>query len=109
LRRALADVKVNSKATSDTWVLPYHCFDRCGLGPNVVVYPQGIWYEGVEPEDVEAIVKQLAGGPVPELLLADVSQEHAETYYSLFEEVLPELVAEEQKATTPRRRGWWPF
>jgi len=109
LRRALDPSRVRSNDLDDTLVLPYNCFDRCGLGPNVVIYPQGIWYEGVEAQDIEAIVPQLAGGPVPEQLLADVSQEHAETYYALFEEVLPELATEERKATTPRRRGWWRF
>ncbi len=105
LRRALT----NAVTVKDTFVLPYNCFDRCGLGPNVVIYPDGIWYEGVEAGDIEAIVTQLSGGPVPERLLGDVDQEHAETYYRLIEDVLPELEAEETKLSGPRRRGWWPF
>jgi (2Fe-2S) ferredoxin len=99
----------NPPPRGEAFVLPYQCFDRCGLGPNVVIYPDGIWYEGVGADDVEAIVRQLAGGTVPVRLLGDVSQEHAETYYRLFEDVLPELQAEEKKAAGPRRRGWWPF
>lgn len=28
------------------------CFDRCEQGPNVVVYPEGIWYENLTAADV---------------------------------------------------------
>ena len=35
----------------------------CGLGPNVIVYPDGVWYGLVEVEDVEEIVERhLIGG-----------------------------------------------
>ena len=33
------------------------CLDSCSLGPMVVVYPDGIWYKGVTPEDVPEIVQ----------------------------------------------------
>ena len=32
------------------------CLDKCGDGPMVTVYPDGIWYGGVDPEDAERIV-----------------------------------------------------
>ncbi|MBH10548.1 MAG: ferredoxin [Candidatus Marinimicrobia bacterium] len=31
------------------------CLDICEVGPNVVIYPQNIWYTGVTIEDVEEI------------------------------------------------------
>lgn len=35
----------------------------CGLGPNVIVYPDGVWYGLVEIEDVDEIVERhLIGG-----------------------------------------------
>ena len=42
----------------------------CERGPNVVVYPEGVWYSRVRAEDVEEIVREhLAGGrPVTRLL-----------------------------------------
>ncbi len=42
----------------------------CERGPNVVVYPEGVWYSRVRVEDVEEIVREhLAGGrPVARLL-----------------------------------------
>ena len=37
----------------------------CGLGPNVIVYPDGVWYGLVQTEDVEEIVDgHLGGGAV---------------------------------------------
>lgn len=33
------------------------CLDQCEHGPTVVVYPEGVWYGGVRPEDVAEIVE----------------------------------------------------
>jgi (2Fe-2S) ferredoxin/predicted O-methyltransferase YrrM len=30
----------------------------CTRGPNMVVYPEGVWYSGVRPSDVEEIVRE---------------------------------------------------
>lgn len=39
------------------------CQGMCTIGPNVVVYPEGFVYHGVELADVDAIVEQhLRGG-----------------------------------------------
>jgi 3-hydroxy-5-methyl-1-naphthoate 3-O-methyltransferase len=45
----------------------------CERGPNMVVYPEGVWYSGVRPEDVPEIVRDhlLGGRPVERLVLAD--------------------------------------
>jgi (2Fe-2S) ferredoxin/SAM-dependent methyltransferase len=43
----------------------------CGRGPNMVVYPEGVWYSGVRPEDAEAIVREHFGeGKTVERLLS---------------------------------------
>jgi sirohydrochlorin cobaltochelatase len=34
------------------------CMGRCGEGPTVAVYPDGIWYRGVAESDAEALVEQ---------------------------------------------------
>jgi (2Fe-2S) ferredoxin len=45
------------------------CFDQCGHGPMVVVYPENVWYAHVTPEDAEEIVTaHLAGGEPVERL-----------------------------------------
>ena len=33
------------------------CLDICSMGPVVVIYPAGIWYKGVIPDDVPEIVE----------------------------------------------------
>jgi (2Fe-2S) ferredoxin len=42
------------------------CLSQCGHGPMVCVYPQGVWYSGVQAADVDAILAHLEGGPVHE-------------------------------------------
>jgi (2Fe-2S) ferredoxin len=46
------------------------CLDLCAQGPVVVVYPEGTWYAGVQPDDVAEIVREhlVAGRPVARLL-----------------------------------------
>lgn len=43
----------------------------CAIGPAVLIYPVGVWYYNVLPEDVEEIVDQhIIGGHHVERLLA---------------------------------------
>jgi (2Fe-2S) ferredoxin len=51
------------------------CLDACAHGPSVVVYPDGVWYGGVRPEDVPEIVERhLVGGePVTRLLIPSMN------------------------------------
>ena len=34
------------------------CMGRCGEGPTVAVYPDGVWYRGVNPTDANELVDQ---------------------------------------------------
>jgi (2Fe-2S) ferredoxin len=46
------------------------CLDVCEHGPNVVIYPEGVWYSHVGKEDVvEIIEKHIISGEVVERLL----------------------------------------
>ncbi len=39
------------------------CLGPCFDGPTAVVYPEGVWYGGLAPEDVPALVREhLLGG-----------------------------------------------
>jgi|GEM_PF-255534 len=47
------------------------CLGPCDIGPNVIVYPDGVLYSGVKIEDVSVIFeKHLIGGQVVESLRA---------------------------------------
>lgn len=49
------------------------CLDQCEMGPTVVIYPQAIWYGGVQPEDVPRIVERSIVGDetIEELVIPD--------------------------------------
>lgn len=49
------------------------CLDQCEHGPNVVVYPEGVWYGNVQLEDVEEILEShiISGKPVERLRIKD--------------------------------------
>jgi len=49
------------------------CLDQCELGPTVVIYPQGIWYGHVTPDDVPRIVEETIqrGRVLEDLLIPD--------------------------------------
>lgn len=52
------------------------CFGLCEVGPNIVVYPQGIFYCGVHIEDVEEIVQShFVNGKVVDRLVFPESKE----------------------------------
>jgi (2Fe-2S) ferredoxin len=36
------------------------CMGLCGLGPNVLLYPQKIWFSGVSADDTDQIIAQIA-------------------------------------------------
>jgi len=52
----------------------------CEHGPNMIVYPEGIWYSGVMPEDVAEIVEShfQQGVPVERLVRTDPAEVRAE-------------------------------
>jgi (2Fe-2S) ferredoxin len=49
------------------------CLDQCELGPTVVIYPQAIWYGGVQLSDVPRIVEEtiVHGRVIEELRIPD--------------------------------------
>ena len=48
------------------------CLDICDFGPTVVVYPEGIFYVGVELSDVNEIIEEhiIHNRPVARLMLS---------------------------------------
>ena len=49
LRQAVDERDVDARITRSS------CLDRCGEGPNVAVYPDGVWYGSVEPDDTDRL------------------------------------------------------
>lgn len=49
------------------------CLDACEFGPSIVVYPDAVWYGGVNLSDIEEIVEShiVNGKPVERLLIQD--------------------------------------
>ena len=47
------------------------CLDRCELGPNMVIYPEGVWYHYDSTDDVDEILQThlIEGGRVERLML----------------------------------------
>ena len=51
------------------------CMGRCGEGPTVAVYPDGIWYRGVTPNDAEVLVREhLLGDRIVARLVDNIMQ-----------------------------------
>ncbi|MDO5026432.1 MAG: NADH-quinone oxidoreductase subunit NuoF [Tissierellia bacterium] len=55
------------------------CFGLCEVGPNIVVYPQGVFYCGVHLDDVDEIVEShFKNGNIVERLVFGESKEEAD-------------------------------
>lgn len=55
----LLEEKIKEKGLEDDiQVILTGCFGLCESGPNVVVYPEGVFYSHVELEDIEEIVEE---------------------------------------------------
>jgi len=49
------------------------CLDQCEHGPNIVVYPEQVWYGPVAIVDLDEIIEShiIGGKPVERLIIAD--------------------------------------
>jgi (2Fe-2S) ferredoxin len=53
------------------------CLDRCELGPNMVIYPEGVWYTYRSQADIDEILEThvKGGGRVARLMLEPEQKE----------------------------------
>lgn len=71
LRRLLKDAGRNQ----DIRVTKTSCMGRCGEGPTVAVYPDGIWYRGVKEADAQELVEEhLLGDRLVSRLVDNIMQ-----------------------------------
>jgi (2Fe-2S) ferredoxin len=73
------------KGAGDVEVKPYMCFGGCQAGPNIVLYPQKVWYSGVKQGDVDEIAAHAAGGAPVERLTHGVDQPLKDLIYQLLD------------------------
>jgi (2Fe-2S) ferredoxin len=73
------------KESSDVEVKPYMCFGGCQAGPNIVLYPQKVWYNGVKTRDVDEIAAHAEGGPVVDRLTHGIDQPLKDLIYQLLD------------------------
>jgi (2Fe-2S) ferredoxin len=51
------------------------CLDRCELGPNLVIYPEGVWYTYRNQADIDEILEtHVKNGKRVSRLILDVDQ-----------------------------------
>jgi (2Fe-2S) ferredoxin len=51
-----------ARGAADVLVTPCGCLGPCFDGPNAVVYPEGVWYAGLAPDDAPDLVRHLIEG-----------------------------------------------
>lgn len=72
IRKALKGELRKSGLLDDARIDTVDCLGLCEHGPNVVVYPEGTWYLGLEEADIPEVVEQhLKRGAPVERLAAD--------------------------------------
>lgn len=73
-------------ACGNTEVRPYMCFGGCHDGPNVIVYPDRVWYAGVRPEDADKIVEEhLKSGKVVQPLTGRIDKGLQDMIFNLLD------------------------
>lgn len=70
VHRSLVTELQNLELSQEIKVVETGCIGSCDLGPVIVLYPEGVFYQKVQPEDVKLIVEEhlLKGRPVQKLL-----------------------------------------
>ena len=65
----LRDEATKAGLKTDVRVNKAGCFSQCGHGPMIVVYPENVWYAGVQEADLAEIAQShiLGGKPVERL------------------------------------------
>jgi (2Fe-2S) ferredoxin len=63
----------NADLDDDVQVTTCGSIGLCERGPNMIVYPEGVWYSGVTIEDVRQIVSDHLGSGKPVARLANTN------------------------------------
>jgi (2Fe-2S) ferredoxin len=60
---------------SGVLVTPCGCLGPCFDGPNAIVYPDGVWYAGLDENDAGAIADHLVDGTIHDAKRTDAPGE----------------------------------
>ena len=84
--------------------------DLCDIGPNMVVYPEGTIYSGVQVSDLKEIIEHLKGGERVERLVLSrdtpAERERQSLYRETLEQANGEAIASDAFATLAARHGF---
>ena len=83
--KLLEQLSEKLKSDDDVEVKSYMCFGGCQAGPNIVLYPQKVWYCGVKQGDVADIAAHVEGGPEVERLTHGIDQPLKDLIYQLLD------------------------
>jgi (2Fe-2S) ferredoxin len=102
LRRRLIDLL---RGDSSRRLIGYACFGQCDHGPNVVFYPEGTWYGGLDaPDAAEQVVRHANGQQILQRPLVLPESERSQHLRNI-----AELVGTLERDRSRVRRWWWPF
>ncbi len=59
-KRLKEEMKTRGSRDKQVRVSQFGCMGLCGLGPNVMLYPQKIWLSEVSADDTDQIIAQIA-------------------------------------------------
>lgn len=78
--KALKSALKEHRLRNEVIVTKVKCLDVCGRGPVMVVYPDGVWYGGVDAECARKIVTEhlMEGRTVEKRVLHDMRDPHVE-------------------------------
>lgn len=76
MKKAIKDKKLKGSVRAQR----AGCLDACDFGPSIVVYPEGIFYGGVQLGDVDEIINEhiISNRPVKRLII-DFPKEQSES------------------------------
>ena len=81
----IESLKEKLSCAADVEVKPYMCFGACQSGPNIVLYPDKVWYCGVKQTDADAIAAHAKGGETVERLTHGVDESLQSLIYQLLD------------------------
>ncbi|MEC9488105.1 MAG: NADH-quinone oxidoreductase subunit NuoF [Halanaerobium sp.] len=83
IKKALVDEIEKKGLSEEIKVVETGCLGPCAQAPVIVVYPDGVVYGGLHPDDVPQIVEEhlLKGRPVKKFMLPSQQEEHGVVDY----------------------------